>query len=110
MMGRVFQVLVGWVRCESIDRLVNCVEVFPTNDVISGGHDDDDRICVALSTGVRMERDDAVVTGHHIECDVLGSAHEIEGELVCAMIVYVVRTVGASVLLFLGHDDMVLSC
>ena len=111
MMARTFSVLVGCYRgnrCKSIERLSNRVEVSAVDDVISGGHDDDDRIHVS-AVDVSVESDDVVVTLHDIEGDVSGFAHEIEGKLVCAMIVYVVRTVGASVLLLLGHDDMGLS-
>ena len=109
MVGRTFPVLVGRCRCKSIDRLSNRVAVSAVDDVISGCHDDDDQIGIVLSAGVSMESDDAVVTLHDIEGDVSGFAHEIEGKLVCAMIVYVVRTVGSSVLLLLGHADMGLS-
>ena len=109
MVGRVFQVLVGWVRCESIDRLGNCGKVSAVDDVISSGHDDNDWISTVDAVDVSVESDDTVVALHDIEGDVSGFAHEIECELICAMIVYVVRTVGTSVLLLLGHDDMGLS-
>lgn len=104
-----FLVLVGRHRCKSIECLRNCVEVSVVDDVISGGHDDDDWISTVDAVDVSVESDDTVVTLHDIEGDVSGFAYEIEGKLVCAMIVYVVRTVGASVLLLLGHDDMGLS-
>lgn len=112
MVGRTFPVLVGCHRgnrCKSIERLRNRVTVSAVDDVISGGHDDDDRIHVS-AVDVSVESDDAVVTLYDIEGDVSGFAHEIEGKLVCSMIVYVVRTVGASVLLLLGHGGMCLSC
>ena len=109
MVGRVFQVLVGWVGCESIDRLCNCVEVLAVDDVISGGDDDDDWISTVDAVDVSVESDGAVVVLHHIEGDVSRRDHQVEHELVCAMIVYVVRTVGSSVLLLLGHDGMGLS-
>ena len=109
MVARTFQVLVGRCRCKSIERLRNRVTVSAVDDVISGGHDNRDWIYVS-AVDVSVESDDAVVAIHDIEGDVSGFAHEIEGELICAMIMYVVRTVGASVLLLLGHGGMCLSC
>lgn len=109
MVGRTFPVLVGRCRCKSIDRLSNRVAVLAVDDVISGGDDDGDRICAGDVVDVGMESDDPVVTGHHIKGDVSRRDHQVEHELVCAMIVYVVRTVGSSVLLLLGHDGMGLS-
>ena len=109
MVGRTFPVLVGRCRCKSIDRLSNRVAVSAVDDVISGGHDDDDWISTVDAVDVSVESDGAVVVLHHIEGDVSRRDHQVEHELVCAMIVYVVRTVGASVLLLLGHDGMGLS-
>ena len=109
MVGRTFPVLVVRCRCKSIDRLSNRVVVGAVDDVISGGHDDNDWISTVDAVDVSVESDGAVVMLHHIEGDVSRRDYQVEHELVCAMIVYVVRMVGSSVLLLLGHDGMGLS-
>ena len=79
------------------------------DDVISGGHDDDDRIHVS-AVDVSMESDDVVVALHDIEGDVSGFAHEIECEFICTMIVCVAGCGGCVILTLLGHGGMGLSC
>ena len=89
MVARTFLVLVGRHRCKSIECLRNCGKVSAVDDVISGGHDDDDWISTVDAVDVSVESDDTVVALHDIEGDVSGFAHEIECELVCTMIVCV---------------------